>query len=41
MLLLMQKMSEFVDLIEFENEDMWRVFDEIIAHELFDFLNVE
>lgn len=41
MLLLMQKMSQFVDLIEFENEDLWRIFDEIIAHELFDIENLE
>ena len=41
MLLLMQKMQEIVELIEFENEDLWRVFDEIIAHELFDIPNLE
>ena len=28
-------------MIEFENEDLWRVFDEIIANELFDITNLE
>ena len=41
MLLLMRKMREFVELIEFENDDMWRVFDEIIAHELYNISNLE
>ena len=41
MLVLMQKMQEIVELIEFENEDLWRVFDDIIANELFDVQNLE
>ena len=41
MLLLMRKMREFVELIEFENDEMWRVFDEIIAHELYNIGSLE
>ena len=41
MVIIMNKMKEIIDLIEFENEDLWRVFDEIIAHELFDMNNLE
>lgn len=31
MLILMRRMHDIIDLLEFENEDLWRVFDEIIA----------
>lgn len=33
----MRKMLQIVDLLEFENEDLWRTFDEVIAFELFEF----
>ena len=41
MVVLMRKMHEIIDLLEFENEDLWRIFDEVIAQELFDFSNQE
>ena len=41
MVIIMNKIKEIVDLVEFENPDLWRVFDEIIAHELFDMSNYE
>lgn len=39
MVVIMRKMHDIVDLLEFENEDLWRLFDEVIAFELFDFTN--
>ena len=39
MVFILQKMHEIVDLVDFENEDLWRIFDEVIAFELFDFTN--
>ena len=41
MLNLMRKMHSVMDLLEFENSDLWRMFDEVIAGELFDFTNLE
>ena len=32
-------MHAIMDLIEFENVDLWRIFDEVIAQELFDMSN--
>ena len=37
----MRKMHTIIELLEFENDDLWRVFDEIIAQELFDVTNLE
>lgn len=37
MVFIMRKMLQIVDLLEFENEDLWRTFDEVIAFELFEF----
>ena len=39
MLELMRQMHAIMDLIEFENVDLWRIFDEVIAQELFDMSN--
>ena len=41
MLNLMRKMHSVMELLEFENSDLWRIFDEVIASELFDFANLE
>ena len=41
MVVLMRKMHDIIDLLEFENEDLWRIFDEVIAIELFNFSNLE
>lgn len=39
MLELMRQMHAIMDLLEFENIDLWRTFDEVIAQELFDMSN--
>ena len=39
MVVILRKMKDIVDLIEYENEDLWRTFDEIIAQELFEMRN--
>ena len=41
MVILMRRMHDIIDLLEFENEDLWRVFDEIIAQELYEFSNFD
>ena len=37
--MLLRKMHDIVDLVEWENEDLWQIFDEVIAKEVFDFNN--
>ncbi len=41
MLILLRQMHTIIDLLEFENTDLWHTFDEIIAKELFDIGNLE
>ena len=41
MVSLMRKMHKVMDLIEYENEDLWHIFDEVIATELFNFTSNE
>ena len=41
MLVLMQKMQQVADLLEFESEDLWRTFDEVIAGDLFEINNLD
>ena len=41
MVLLMRQMHEITELLEFENQDLWKTFDEIIAQELFDIGNLD
>ena len=36
----MQKMHSIMDLLDYENADLWRTFDDVVASELFEFNNL-
>ena len=38
--ILLRKMHLIMDLLEYENVDLWRTFDEVVAHELFEINNL-